>query len=61
MTTDCEPVAKVPRKRPARKSKYGRRARSDEISSDDSSGSAVLDTQHFPEATVAKAATKAPG
>ena len=50
MTTDWEPVARVPRNRPARNSAYGRRESSDDESSAGSGGGVVAGIQHFQEA-----------
>src|SRR5580658_3088350 len=55
MTTDWEPVASVPRNRPARYSTYGRRDNSDDDSSE-SGGCVAPDIQHFRLAGMAQSA-----
>src|SRR5262249_313788 len=49
MTTAWDPVARVPRNRPVRKSTYGRRISSEDESSVGSDGWAVEDIRHFQE------------
>ncbi len=54
MTTAWEPVASVPRNRPARNITYGRRVNSDDESSAGSGARVAAGIQHFPEAEMAE-------